>query len=383
MITVKISNDGESTHVRFPCRETELEAKLEEIGAYGRQNAPHFYIEDVTEPAELAELKGRNINLDELNYFAKRLEGFVTKEKRQFYAAMKSEHSWDMKGLINLAFNLAHYTLIQDVSSMEAVGRIHLLNVNGGLSAEELEEKEWMAEEGKALLSSGRGIATDYGLVFKNETVPFQEIYDGGVFPDYDYTGTALICAEVDYKGFRETLYLPDDELALKKSLARLGAETFEECAIGLDRVCLGSESWMQRVQDVINSEGLYEANHMLEAMQRVESQLDKLGAAVNYADVEGSAQIVALARNLDEFVYVKYAEDHADVGRYWTEHYAEYALNKTLEDYFDYGAFGDDLVNDRCGTFVRGGYICMAGNRELADILGETEDESMTMGGM
>lgn len=46
----------------------------------------------------------------------------------------------------------------------------------------------------------------------------------------------------------------------------------------------------------------------MLEAIQKVESQLDKLEAAVNYADVEGSAQIVALARNLDEFVYVKYA---------------------------------------------------------------------------
>lgn len=383
MITVKISNDGESTHVSFPCRETELSKKLEEIGAYGGQNAPHFYIEDVTEPMELADLKGRNINLDELNYFAKRLDGFVTKEKRQFYAAMKSEHSWDMKGLINLTFNLAHYTLIQDVSSMEAVGRIHLLNVNKGLSPEELEKKEWMAKEGKALLSSGRGIATDFGLVFKNETVPFQEIYDGEVFPDYDYSGTAMVCAEVDYKGFRETLYLPDDELALNKSLARLGAETFEECAIGLDRVCLGSEDWMQRVQDVINSEGIYEANHMLKAMQKVESQLDKLEAVVNYADVDGSAQVIALSENLNEFVYVKGAEDHADIGRYWTEHYAEYELNETLEDYFDYGAFGDDLVYDRCGTFVSGGYICMAGNRELADILGDKEDENMTMGGI
>lgn len=383
MITVKIGNGGDSTHLRFPCRETELEGKLEEIGACGRQNAPHFSIEEVTEPEELAGLKGRTINLDELNYFAKRLEGFDTNEKRQFYAAMKSEHSWDMKGLINLTFNLARYTLIQDVGSMEAVGRVHLRNVNGGLSAEELEKKEWLAEEGKALLTSGRGTATDYGLVFKNETVPFQEIYDGGVFPDYDYTGTALIRAEVVYKGFREALYLPDDGLALKKSLARLGAETFEECAIGLGCVCPGSEDWMQRVLDVIHSEGLYEANHMLEAMQKVESQLDKLEAAVHYADVEDSAQIAALARNLDAFIYVKNAEDHADVGRYWTEHYAEYALNETLEDYFDYGAFGDDLVNDRCGAFVRGGYLCMAGNRELADILEETEDESMTLGGM
>lgn len=75
---------------------------------------------------------------------------------------------------------------------MEAVGRIHLLNVNGGLSAEELEKKEWMAEEGKALLSSGRGIATDYGLVFKNETVPFQEIYDGGVFPEDENSETGF-----------------------------------------------------------------------------------------------------------------------------------------------------------------------------------------------
>ncbi|MEZ3470550.1 MAG: antirestriction protein ArdA, partial [Schaedlerella sp.] len=256
-------------------------------------------------------------------------------------------------------------------------------NVNGGLSAEELEKKEWMAEEGKALLSSGRGIATDYGLVFKNETVPFQEIYDGEVFPDYDYTGTALICAEVDYKGFRETLYLPDDGLALKKSLARLGAETFEECAIGLGRVCLGSEDWMQRVQDVINSEGLYEANHMLEAMQRVKSQLDKLDAVVRYADVEGSDEITALAKNLDQFIYVQGAEDHSDIGRYWTEHYDAYKLNRNLEDYFDYSAFGDDLVNHMSGAFVSGGYICMAGNRGLADILGETEEEAITMGGM
>ena len=50
MIHVKISNRGKEDRIRFPCTEGELSRKLEEIGAYGAQEAPHFYIEKGNRP---------------------------------------------------------------------------------------------------------------------------------------------------------------------------------------------------------------------------------------------------------------------------------------------------------------------------------------------
>ena len=50
MIHVNISNRGKEDRIRFPCTEGELSRKLEEIGAYGAQEAPHFYIEKGNRP---------------------------------------------------------------------------------------------------------------------------------------------------------------------------------------------------------------------------------------------------------------------------------------------------------------------------------------------
>lgn len=127
MIHVKISNRGKEDHIRFPCTEGELFRKLEEIGAYGAQEAPHFYIEKGIVPKEFAVLEGLYADLDELNYLAKRLDGMDEKERKQFFAAMEREPEWDLRGLINLTFNLSCYTVIRYLDSLAEVGRTHLL----------------------------------------------------------------------------------------------------------------------------------------------------------------------------------------------------------------------------------------------------------------
>ncbi len=53
------------------------------------------------------------------------MDSFDTQEIKQFFAAIYHCKFSQVKDLINLTFNLSRYTLIQDLSSMEAVGRVH------------------------------------------------------------------------------------------------------------------------------------------------------------------------------------------------------------------------------------------------------------------
>lgn len=381
MIIVKISNLGKSIQICFPCQESELEWKLEKIGIYGKQNAPHCYLDEMEEPKALEEFKHAHVNLDELNYLAKRMEGFDKKERQQFFAAMKSERFHDMRGLINLTFNLAHYTLVQDVSDIAAVGKIHLLNIHGGLTEEELENKELLAVEGKTLLSSGRGIATEYGLVFHNATIPFQEVYKGEVFPDYDYKGTALVRAEIGYKGYKEIIYLPDDDLALQKSLARLRAEVFSECAISLERECMEHEGWLQHIQEILNSEGIYEANHVLSAFQDcVGQEWDKLTALAEYAGIERSSNLAKLARNFKQFEFIAGIETVEDVGHYFIDKTNEFHISPELEDFLDFGLFGTYLAEEKQGKFVSVGFIYYNGDGQVDNILDQLEHEEQSV---
>ena len=75
------------------------------------------YVSEILTPAELQELSKKHLNLDELNYLAKRMDSFSTMEMEQFYAAMAQQGLEDLKSLINLTFNLDKFTLIQDISS--------------------------------------------------------------------------------------------------------------------------------------------------------------------------------------------------------------------------------------------------------------------------
>lgn len=86
-------------------------------------NDATLFVTDVIELEELSCLKDRLVNLDELNYLAKRMENFFGNEDFQFYKAMKLEHFTELKDLINLSFILDKYSLIQDVSNMGKIGR--------------------------------------------------------------------------------------------------------------------------------------------------------------------------------------------------------------------------------------------------------------------
>lgn len=386
VVLVKISNAGKGTEVFFPCRESELRRKLEKIGAYGGQDAPSFYLDAVLAPEALSGLQGTFVNLDELNCLARRLGMLDQKERRRFAAAMEAKGCRDLPGLINLAFNLAHYTLIRDVSSLAEVGRIQRLQVDGGMPLKEYENEARMAEEGRALLEKGRGIPTSFGLVFENEDVPFQEVYQGKTFPDCGNPGTALVRAEVRFGENLEALYLPEDGLALKKALGRLGAECFSQCSICLEEECLDEEGLLGRIQEILDTEGIYEANRVLAAFHDCAGgEWERLSALFAYAGVREPDNLVLLARNLEQFGFVPGISTPEEVGHFFLERTEEFFLSPKLLPFLDFARLGEALIKEKEGKFVPGGFVYYSGYWQAEDVLGRLEEEggTMTFGGM
>lgn len=144
MITVTVRYNDYYADIDFPCSDIYLHSKLLDLHADGLNNTVLF-ISEVIEPEELSCLKDRFVNLDELNYLAKRMESFFGNEGIQFYEAMKLEHFTELKDLINLSFNLDKYTLIQDVSNMSKVGREYLLNRDGCIPAHDEDDSKYAA----------------------------------------------------------------------------------------------------------------------------------------------------------------------------------------------------------------------------------------------
>ena len=263
MITVTVQNHSHFAAFTLPCSENEMEKKLEELDRWDETNFTLF-VDKVSEPEELSVLQDRFIDLDEVNYLAKRMDSFDRNEKKQFFAAASHCGFMQVKDLINLTFNLSCFTLVQDLSSMESVGRLHQLTLSGGLGEEDMEPSVF-AKIGRELLESGRGKVTEYGILFVNEEIPFDEVYDGQVFPEYYYEN-CLCEVMMDYRERRNMPIFPVRNRPLKKHCGGwevlIFPATASGCSIAISammyaksffkkslrmRGCLCSMNWQRR----------------------------------------------------------------------------------------------------------------------------------------
>ena len=378
MIKLKIKYGNESTDLHFPCTETEMSAALERTHA--EDVTPlELYVTGVVFPEELNFLQDRFVNLDEVNFLGKRMDSFFGDEEYQFYEAMKSEGFDTLPDLINLSFNLDRYPLIRDISDMGKIGREYLLTVKGCLPADDEDDPKY-AKLGRELIRSGKGVFTEHGLLFVNENTPFQKLYDGQVFPPYVYDSDVLCIARADYNGKSEYLYLPCEEKAIDKALARLGT-ALENAKITLEDFSVNNPKWFERFKQIAADEGVYELNGLTNAINSADTDLKKLWLVAEYAEVEDSGQLARLAENIGFFKIIEDVNDYEDVGRYIVDNNDCYALHPELEDYFDFNGFGEHIAEEYGGKFVGGNFIYNDTDTSLLDIL--YQDEPMTMGGM
>mgnify|MGYP004696077819 FL=1 len=376
MIKLKIKYGNESTDICFPCKETEMSAALERIHA--EDVTPlELYVSEVVFPEELGFLQDRFVNLDEVNFLGKRMDGFFGDEEYQFYEAMKAEGFDTLPDLINLSFNLNRYPLVWDISDMGKIGREYLLTVKGCLPADDEDDPKY-AEFGRKLIQSGKGVFTEHGLLFADENTPFQKLYDGQVFPPYVYDSDVLCIARAEYNGKSEYLYLPCEEKAIDKALARLGAAP-ENAKITLEDFSVNNPKWFERLKQIAADEGVYELNGLTNAINSADTDLKKLWLVAEYAEVEDAGQLARLAENIGFFKIIEDVNDYADVGRYIVDNNDCYALHPELEDYFDFNGFGEHIAEEYGGKFVGGNFIYNDTDTSLLDIL--YQDKPMTMG--
>lgn len=378
MIKLKIKYGNSQTDLHFPCKETEMSAALERIHA--EDVTPlELYVTEVVFPEELGCLQDRFVNLDEVNFLGKRMDGFFGDEEYQFYEAMKSEGFDTLPDLINLSFNLDRYPLIRDISDMGKIGREYLLTVKGCLPADDEDDPKY-AEFGREMIQSGKGVFTEHGLLFVNENTPFQKLYDGQVFPPYVYDSDVLCIARAEYNGKSEYLYLPCEEKAIDKALARLGT-ALENAKITLEDFSVNNPKWFERFKQIAADEGVYELNGLANAINSADTDLKKLWLVAEYAETEDAGQFVRLAENIGCFKVIEDVSDYEDVGRYIVDNNDCYALHPELEDYFDFSGFGEHIAEEYGGKFVGGNFIYNDTDTSLLDIL--YQDKPMTMGEM
>ena len=384
-ISANISYNGNSVNIDFPVSDEMLNVILENSEMPTDTTLP-FLVEDIHYPIELSALNARNVNLDELNFLARRLDSFTEEEIEQFFAATEHENAQSLKNMINLTYNLDKFTLIKNVGDMTKVGRDYTLNTEGCVPADSRYDAKY-AEIGRKLLASGRGVFTERGLLFVEDKL-IEEVYDGKTFPGFAYQ-SFIVNVDVEYKGRYESLFLPESQLAIDKAVRRLGAESIDDCDLSSEYGNPNFSRFSVRFEEILDNEGIDALNELAYELNTYDIDTEKLDAAMEMTDVKSSKNIITLINHLDEFEWlndISYG-DYEGVGRFFVEsdYYDEYEISDELCDYFDFAEFGAHMADEKSGQFVNGGFIFCDVEDGLDSIMDKLEDESssMTMGGM
>lgn len=316
-------------------------------------------------------LTGQEINLDELDYLAKRLDGISPYEKTQFQAAAERYGLSQVTDLINLTFCCDQATVIVDFSDLEQVGRIHYLTLNGGATREEMESLDGY-ETALLLINEHPGIITPYGVFYDNG-MRLEPVYDGRYFPQYLYADSVLTLAlasdEDLKKGVNITwLYLPCSEERLERALTRAGITQRSDINLFVMDNNLPCE-----VSRSLNLED--ELPQKLNQLAQEVGKLDKvsqakLGAVTAWAQPAAVEEVVQLCRNLDQFDFIPHIHSVQEYGKYMVQESGDYYYDAGLEGYIDYERLGQSLLFKEIGQFVESGYISYKGTLTLEELM-------------
>ncbi len=102
-------------------------------------------------------LNGSLVNVDQLDYLAKRLDSFNEGEASQFQAMAHKLELSHIKDLINLTFCCQQTTVITSFSDLEKIGKNHRMTLNGGMMPMDQYKAVDGRKEALQLIQSGSG----------------------------------------------------------------------------------------------------------------------------------------------------------------------------------------------------------------------------------
>ena len=375
--TLALGNHRTET-VAFPCADSKIKQMLAHRTDDDRYTV---YVDELTEPAWMKAIEKTDVNIHELNYLARRMDAMDDNELAKMGAALSRFGVSDLSQSINYTFNLNRITLVRDISNLQKVGAMHYMETHGGCCTSEEYNNPQRAAEARELLERGNGILTDYGLLFINDKVPFEPIYNGVNFPEYWYEGMDKTGIELTYQDRKEYLYCPCEDESVEFALERLGADSVEQCGAEITCIPFGVKLG-ERVEGVLHNEGFHAFNAFCKRIEFLTTdEQDKLEAVVLYADATTSDELTRITDHLNDFVFAPGAQEYETLGRRWMEEKLGIDLPTELEDFFNYSGCGEYLAQESEGKFVDGiGFVGMEEDCDLDDIL---PTQGQGMGGM
>ena len=378
-----LKNKRVEKRIKFPFDEDKYQSICKDL----KLTDNHAFVKRVISLNDFSFLEGRIVDLDEVNYLGKRINDFDSYEPRRFFAAIETGEYLTVQDLINLTFNQTCYTLIRDVSSLKNIGYNRVLSSKGCIGRDELEKMD-LEKIGRELLSSGKGVPTKYGLLFRNEDVAFETLYKGKGFPAYYYKGDEVLGVAIEKDGEQNYIYFPCEETEIDRALQRIGASDISECSKSID-FCGGDKEWENHFNDLLQKNDIESVNAISSAINRLSSNLDaisenlyKLSAVMEFAGVpfDDTAKVIRLAGCLKEFCYYREMKDDEMLGRTLKEQ--EYCyVPDSMDKYMDYERYARDFLEEKGGAYTKNGdMVYLREGQTLSEILGEND---IKMGGI
>ena len=317
-------------------------------------------------------LEGCKINVDELDYLAKRLDSFTDGELSQFQGMAVKMGLNDMTDLTNLTFCCQEATVITDFSDLEQIGRDHYMNLHGGcVSMEELEQLDGV-ETALLLISENEGTVTPYGVVYDNG-MQLSQAYQGRNFPAYLYEDSLLTVTlrpiHADTNDSQAVwLYLPTSEHQIERMLRRDGMES-EDFA----RLDVQGDNLPAAIQTAcaLEKESIFDLNAMCIAISKLaQAERFKLDAAVALAKPKSPAEVCCLAENLELFDFVPHVHTPEEYGRYMIQGSGHFDYGSDLDEFYDHEKYGRRCMERKQGMFTEQGYISYQGALSLEDLM-------------
>ena len=289
-----------SVTIQFPIHRKEYDQVLEQLESLGIGSPLDQDCQIETLDSHypiLKRLEETLVNLDELDYLAKRLDN-IDEKATTFQGAAAAEGITSIQDFINLTFCYKQVSVVQDFRDLENIGRDHIITTQGRGSSDE----EWAAMDFHAvamdLLQNGDGKITPYGVVYSNG-MKLHPLYTGGPFPAYG-CGEPLVVAFKPQEGSEENfLFLPMAESRLYRVLERSGVidpKNFELCYID-----------QAPMEEIISSlslekEDIFMLNRLAAALEDISpAEMEKLKAAVYLTEPDTSEKFLALMKKVEQ----------------------------------------------------------------------------------
>ncbi|MDO4562513.1 MAG: antirestriction protein ArdA [Clostridia bacterium] len=373
MFTANIRYNDSSANIEFPCDNSYLYSKLMEMRVSEQTYQDlKLFVKKIDYDA-LSCLEDNFVDLGELNFLAQRLDSFSYQEVVKFNAVVKEFGIKTMPEFINLTYNMHYYTLLQDLSSAEKIGKTYMLTRNGGMSEKEILETDF-EKIGKQLIESGRGRLTEHGLLFVNDDLPYDHEYNGVTLPCFFYRD-CLFTVSMGYDGKTSYVHLPDVPYAISNAVNRLGAASPMDCKVEFEQFGIENIDLQERLKAVVVNEGIYKLNEIAAAIHEISDyeELQKLTDIIEFSGREDGDTIISLAKNIDEFIFYPDVADADALGRAIIEENEEYHIHPDIADYFMFEQYAEEIMRECDCKFTENGAVLLK-SKTLTEILREEQ---------